>query len=115
MAERALGRRKESQRARAVSPRSPRIEGEWRSERWEGASKARGREQFHREALEYRVNGGASAGRREQSQRAKAACRVALKCRGVSSTVKLSVSKTELGGSNPSAPARFAVARAVER
>jgi hypothetical protein len=26
--------------------------------------------------------------------------------RGVSSTVKLSVSKTELGGSNPSAPAR---------
>jgi hypothetical protein len=27
--------------------------------------------------------------------------------RGVSSTVKLSVSKTELGGSNPSAPARF--------
>src|SRR5208283_542405 len=38
-------------------------EGEWRSERWEGASKARGREQFHREALEYRVNGGASAGK----------------------------------------------------
>jgi hypothetical protein len=28
------------------------------------------------------------------------------KYRGVSSTVKLSVSKTELGGSNPSAPAR---------
>src|SRR3954454_1536217 len=27
--------------------------------------------------------------------------------RGVSSTAKLSVSKTELGGSNPSAPARF--------
>ncbi len=27
--------------------------------------------------------------------------------RGVSSTVKLSVSKTELGGSNPSAPARI--------
>jgi hypothetical protein len=27
--------------------------------------------------------------------------------RGVSSTVKLSVSKTELGGSNPSAPASF--------
>src|SRR5215469_10059159 len=29
--------------------------------------------------------------------------------RGVSSTVKLSVSKTELGGSNPSAPARFGI------
>src|SRR5208282_3049121 len=29
--------------------------------------------------------------------------------RGVSSTVKLSVSKTELGGSNPSAPARVRV------
>ena len=29
------------------------------------------------------------------------------KYRGVSSTVKLPVSKTELGGSNPSAPARF--------
>jgi hypothetical protein len=29
------------------------------------------------------------------------------KTRGVSSTVKLSVSKTELGGSNPSAPARL--------
>jgi preprotein translocase subunit SecE len=29
--------------------------------------------------------------------------------RGVSSTVKLSVSKTELGGSNPSAPARVEV------
>jgi preprotein translocase subunit SecE len=29
--------------------------------------------------------------------------------RGVSSTVKLSVSKTELGGSNPSAPARVLV------
>src|SRR5579872_4968644 len=28
-------------------------------------------------------------------------------CRGVSSTVKLPVSKTGLGGSNPSAPARF--------
>jgi hypothetical protein len=30
-----------------------------------------------------------------------------MKYRGVSSTVKLSVSKTELGGSNPSAPARL--------
>ena len=29
-----------------------------------------------------------------------------MRYRGVSSTVKLSVSKTELGGSNPSAPAR---------
>jgi hypothetical protein len=29
--------------------------GELRSERWEGASKARGRERLHREALEYWV------------------------------------------------------------
>ncbi len=36
--------------------------------------------------------------------------------RGVSSTVKLSVSKTELGGSNPSAPARvYAQAQQTER
>src|SRR5271165_6578242 len=54
-------------------------------------------------------------GRREQSQRAGAACREALEYRGVSSTVKLSVSKTELGGSNPSAPARFEAARADEQ
>src|ERR1700721_384780 len=37
--------------------------GEWRSGRWEGASKARGREQQHREALGCGVNGGASAGK----------------------------------------------------
>src|ERR1700733_13197104 len=90
MAKRALGRREQSQRARAVSPRSPRMwvnggasagkarakpegksgftakpsnAGEWRRERWEGASKARGREQQHREALGCGVNGGASAGK----------------------------------------------------
>jgi hypothetical protein len=34
-------------------------------------------------------------------------CNLRSAVRGVSSTVKLSVSKTELGGSNPSAPARF--------
>jgi hypothetical protein len=80
-------------------------QGEWRSERWEGASKARGREQLHREALES-VNGVASAEMREQSQRARQLHREALEYRGVSSTVKLTVSKTELLGSNPSAPAR---------
>src|SRR5215471_8193134 len=35
--------------------------------------------------------------------------------RGVSSTVKLSVSKTELGGSNPSAPARVLEKRVKAR
>jgi hypothetical protein len=80
--------------------------GEWRFERWEGTSKARGREQFHREALEGKGEwrfecweGTSKARGREQFHRE------ALEYRGVSSTVKLSVSKTELGGSNPSAPA----------
>ena len=35
--------------------------------------------------------------------------------RGVSSTVKLSVSKTELGGSNPSAPARLKIENREQR
>ena len=34
-------------------------------------------------------------------------CNLTSALRDVSSTVKLSVSKTELGGSNPSAPARL--------
>jgi hypothetical protein len=51
---------------------------------------------------------GASAGPREQSARAKQrSVAEPLKQRGVSSTVKLPVSKTGLGGSNPSAPARI--------